>query len=318
MFRCGFLILMVLLTACGSKKASSARDQELAEEQVFANSFPEAKLPYGLSDSALLGNKDTAQIRSEAFLNFIPDTLVRQLFGNQERVRYTPLAKFAGNKKESYYLVKGSRNNRKAALLVVADEQDSLTAVLPFLVPDADNSTRQNSSLEQNFSVVRTTLRLLKDEAFQEGKEVYAYSAQAKTFDLVMTDPLDDDKLELLNPIDTLGKTFKYAGDYGKEKRNIVSIRDGRKQGLITVFIHLEKKEGACTGEIKGDAEIVDEKTAIYRTAGDPCVLKLKFAKASVILEEQEGCGSRRGLECSFNGTFNLKKETKSKAGKRK
>lgn len=287
-------------------------------EVRYAAMFREVQPPYNLSDTALLNNKDTAQIRSEAFKNGIPDSIAQQLFGKNEGVRYTPLARFKGKKKETYYLVRGSRNNRRAALMLVADAANNFTTVLPFLVPDADETTRQNSSVDPNFSISRTTVRRLPGDAFQEGKDVFTYNAEAQTFDLVMTDPLDDDDLELINPIDTLGKTYKYAGDYGKNKKNLVSVRDGRKKGLITVFIHVEKEEGTCTGEIKGDAELVDANTAIYRPVGDPCVLTLKFAKSSVTVEEQEGCGSKRGLECSFNGTFNKKKVSKPKVGKPK
>lgn len=319
MFRFAVFCTLIFLSACGSKdKNSMANTGNGGGNADYTALFRQMKPPYTLSDSGLLANKDTTQIRSEAWNSFIPDSTKEAIFGATSRISYTPLALFKGKKQETYYLVKAARDNKRAALLVVSALPDSLTAVLPFMVPDKEANTKQVTSFESNFSVIRTVQRSLPDDKFQEGKDVFAYSEIGRTFDLVMTDPLSDDKPELTNPIDTLGRTYAFAGDYSRDKRNIVSVRDGRKKGLITVFIHMEAREGACTGEIKGDAEIINEQTATYRTPGDPCILTLKFAKGSVTLQEQEGCGSRRGLECSFNGTFKKKKETGNKEDKRK
>ena len=52
--------------------------------------------------------------------------------------------------------------------------------------------------------------------------------------------------------------------------------------------------------------------TAEYREAGDPCILKFIFTAGSVSLKE-EGCGSRRGLQCLFDGSFPKKKVIKPK-----
>lgn len=314
MHRFGFIVLALFLAGCGGKNGGSGFSDE-DDSNTYSEYFKEMTPPYALSDSGLLANKDTTLIRSAEWESIIPDSVAKDLFGSAQKVKYTPLGMFKGKKKETYFLVKGTRENRKAALIVVKGPEQE-TAVLPFLKPDTDASTKQKSSFEANFSVVRSTTRKLANDILQDGKEVYAYSDIGKTFDLVMTDQLDDAKLELINPIDTLGKTFTYAGDYGKDKRNLVSVRDGRKKGLITVFVHIEKNDGTCTGEIKGDAELVDETTAIYRTAGDPCVMTIKFGKSAVTLEEQEGCGSRRDLECSFNGSFNKRKGDATAKGK--
>jgi hypothetical protein len=52
--------------------------------------------------------------------------------------------------------------------------------------------------------------------------------------------------------------------------------------------------------------------TAIYQKDGDPCQLKFTFSSSSVTLKEIEGCGSRRPLNCSFDGSFAKKKVSKS------
>ena len=79
----------------------------------------------------------------------------------------------------------------------------------------------------------------------------------------------------------------------------------------FTFFIHFDKNNGACTGELKGEAIIKSPTVAEYREGGDPCVLRFTFTTGSVILKEEEGCGSHRGLRCSFDGSFARKKEPK-------
>lgn len=312
MARFGLICILFLLAACGSNSVTTADEKPAAGsygefDQLFAKKEP----PYRLSDTSLLNNKDTTQIRFQAFIDFVPDSLKAELFGAKAKVQYTPIARFS-SKNASYYLIRGSSGNKRAALMAVA-EGNEFTALVPFLIPDTKPATNQMSVLEGNFSVHRNIIQRMPGDVIADGKEVFAYSTAQKRFDLIMTDPLEEQRGDLINPIDTLSKTHKLAGDYSRDKKNLVSVRDGRKPELLTIFIHIEKNNGACTGEIKGDAQIVSPTTAIYRQAGDPCILTLKFGKNGVTLEEQEGCGSRRGLECSFNGTFPKKKEPKTK-----
>jgi hypothetical protein len=133
-----------------------------------------------------------------------------------------------------------------------------------------------------------------------------------------MTDALEDKPTELINPIDTLPRKNKFSADYGSGKMNLVSIRDGKRNGLIRFFIHFEKGNGECTGELKGEATIRSSNMAEYREDGDPCILKFIFSGGSLSLKEEEGCGSRRGLQCLFDGSFERKKEIKPKPADKK
>lgn len=311
------LLLFFFLAACGNNSNLPAPNEAVSESYSgFGNLFKKESVPYQLTDTALLENKDTAQLRLPSFLSLVPDSLREALFGARAKVRYTPIAQFEGSK-GTFFLVKASSGSKRAALLAVAEE-DQLKALLPFLVPDNNSKTVQVSTLDKNLSVLRSTTQRMQDDIPAEGKDVFAYSSITSRFDLVMTDPLHDEGVELINPIDTLARTHKLAGDYAQDKKNLVSVRDGRKPGMLTVFIHIEKKNGGCTGEIKGDVQVLSPTTAVYRQPGEPCVLNINFSKNSVTLEEQEGCGSKRGIECSFNGKFNRKKETANKKGEQK
>ncbi|MBD0374713.1 MAG: hypothetical protein ICV51_03705 [Flavisolibacter sp.] len=314
MIRLGIVLLLLALFSCNNKKESTTEEEETGFDYAsFAKRFKEVSLPYSLSDSALVNNNDTSAIRNPIFNQFIPDSIKTKLFGTKNRIRLIPMVRLSVPKGESYFIVKATGAKRKAALLVTFDKQQQYVATLPFLVPDTDPTTTQVSSIDKAYSISRAITRKSKDDVITEGKEVYAFNAAAKQFTLIMTDVLDEQARELINPIDTFSRKHKWAGDYMRNKKNIVSIRDGRSEHEFLFFIHFEKEEGDCTGELRGSALMTSTTTAVYRLGGDPCVLEFTFRPSSVTLREVEGCGSHRGVRCLFEGTYPKKREAKPK-----
>lgn len=313
MKRLGILLLAVTLFACGSNDQAAVEDEENGafNYENFSDRFTAATLPYQLSDTGLLKNKDTAGIRNATFTAFIPDSIKQKLVGKSTGVKFVPLAKIETEKAESYYVMKAVSGSRTAALLVVFDKDQNYSASFPFLVPDSKKETFQTSSIDKAYSVSRNMTRRTEDDVTIEGKDVYVYNGEAKDFTLIMTDLLDDDERELINPIDTFARAHKFAGDYTNGERNIVSVRDGRTANELTVFIHFEKENGECKGELKGNVLMTSSTTAVYRQGGNPCVLEMKFANNKVTLKEVDGCGSFRDLKCTFDGTYTRKKVPK-------
>lgn len=316
MARFSFIILMLLGLCCKNKKTTTpeAPESPVFSLDAFTEKFTAAALPYALSDSALLKNTDTTSIRNVAFLHLIPDSLTKKLFGKSGTVKYSPLTKVSAPKGETYFIVKAVSGNRRAALVTSFNKDKSFGAVLPFLIPDADASTAQLSVIDKNRSIVRSISQKNRDDVTVEGKEVYVYDAASNEFTLIMTDVLDESAVELINPIDTLTKYHKLAGDYGKDKKNMVSIRDAKNPNELSFYIHFDRNEGECTGELKGVALITSAKMAVYRQGGNPCVLEFYFTPSSVRLKEVQGCGSYRGVQCVIEGTFTRKKEAMPKA----
>jgi hypothetical protein len=315
MIRIVISLALLLLVACKGKK-TTAKEKKFTYDE-FAQSFKKATLPFVLTDTGFLKNADTAAIRDKDFIALLQVSAVNEIFGKGTKVKFVPLWKMEGSAEEDYFIIKAQSNRKKAALLMVFNKDHQSKAGFDFLVPDNDPGTMQTSSIDRNYSVYRTVNKKNNDGTMGEGRDVYVYDKTARNFTLIMTDPLDEKELVLTNPIDTLPKKHKLAGDYVKDKRNIVSIRDGRKPNLLTVFIHIEK--GAdCSGEIKGDATITSASTAVYQQPGDPCILRLNFSNTSVRLTELGGCGSRRGLDCKFDGSFPRKKQSTAKSTKSK
>lgn len=277
----------------------------------FSGMFKEADLPYELTDTLLKKNSDTTRITAGEFTELMPDSLQQKIFG-KAKIKFTPLAKVTRVEAESYFIVKAASGNTKAAILFVYDVNGEPAGVFPFLIPDKDVLTTQLSSIEESYAISKHVHKKKGTEVF-DGKDVYVFNNETKDFSLIMTDPLEG-TTELINPIDTLPRTNKYAGDYGSDKNILISIRDGRTPNQLSAFVHIKKNNGKCTGELKGELFFTSSKTAAYRQSGDPCVLNFTFTSSSVILKEDEGCGNHRDIDCLFDGTYKKKKAPKPKS----
>lgn len=314
-----FLLLfsLTLIAGCKSKKASLSGEDPVAVSD-FIDFFPEKKLPFQVSDSTMLRKeKDSLLISYKVFTQFVPDSILTRIFGKGGRPKMYPLGKVKGGD-DTYLFLKAVAGENRTAFVLGFDKADQFIAAMPFLHLDQASATQQSSVLDTRYSITKNVLKRNADGSISDGKDVYVLNSAAKSFMLIMTDALDDKVTELINPIDTLPRKQKYSADYGSGKMNLVSIRDGRKADRVRFFIHFEKNNGECSGELKGEALLKSPTQAIYREAGDPCSLQFNFAASSVSVKELEGCGSRRGLRCSFDGVYSRKKEIKPKAVKPK
>lgn len=320
MYRIGFAVLSCLLLACNGKEETKDGADTAAEDNTslaFTKRFKSRPVPYQLSDTALLANKDTATLSGQYLSSVVPDSTLKKLFG-KGKVKFTPMARLTDKNDDNYYIVKGTAGEKKAVLVVVLDKSGSYGATLPFLVPDNDPATAQSSTIDKSFAITRSTMLRSGNDVGSEGKEVLAYDAAEKQFTLVMTDLLNDRPAVLVNPIDTFPKTHRLAGDYYLNKKNLVAVRNGRHPNQILVYIHTENSEGDCRGELKGEFIVTSSTTAVYRQGGDPCVLGLTFTGNKVDIQEESGCGNYRGLDCPLEGTFTRKKEEKPKEATKK
>jgi len=311
MKRIGIVLFSLVLFSCKSKKTDT---ESGFSYESFSDLFKTVQLPYQITDADVASMKDTTMIRSAEFGKFISDSLKTKLFGRNAKIKYVALAKIKSAKNTTYYIVKAVTVNQRTALLLPFTN-GQYDAAFPFLVLDDDATTTQVSSIDKSNGIVQSISQKKPGGTTAEGRNVYQYIPEAKTFTLLLTNPLNY-KAEVINPIDTLPRKNKLSADYVKDKKNFVSVRDGRSPNQLMVFIHIEN--GDCNGEIKSEMLLTSPTTAVYRQSGDPCGLTLRFTSNSVTLKEEGGCGSRRGIDCSFDGTYPRKKPAKAKAAKKK
>lgn len=312
-FKYSLLLLCAAgVIACKSGKKPSLAGEEPVEISDFIAFFPPVKLPYEFADTLLLKkDPDSLLISYKVFTQFVPDSVLIPVFGKTIRPRIYPIGKASIKTGETYLLSKAVSGNKRAFFVLAFDKKENFLAAMPLLQAAQQAAVRQTVSLDRNLTLSKIVSRRNADGSTSEGKDVYVLNSEGKNFMLIMTDPLDDKLTELINPLDTFPRRQKLAADYGSSKMNLVSFRDGRKSNSLQFFIHFEKNDGKCTGELKGEARMLSASQAEYREAGEPCSLRFSFTSSSVTVKEIEGCGSRRGLRCSFDGVYPRKKEPK-------
>lgn len=314
-----YLILLVAIicqVGCKQKKQISLKGEDPVVINEFIDFFPSLDLPVQFSDtifSKLKNENDSLLISNKVFTQFVPDSVLSKVYGKNTKPKIYVLGKVIVPKAETYLFVKTLNNNKNAVFILAFDKQQQYISSLDALITDKQAATDQSVIMDRRYTITKKVLLKNSDGSLSEGNDVYVLNNDSKSFLLIMTEALDDKVTELINPIDTLLSKGKYAGDYSKDKMNLVSIRDSRKEGKISFFIHFEYNNGDCTGELKGEATMKTTNTAVYQVDGDPCRLSFIFSTSSVTLKELEGCGSRRALNCSFDGNFKKRKAIKMK-----
>lgn len=312
-FYCVLLALILLAMACGGKKKKSMAGGDEVNMDEFMEVYPKLTLPFTYGDSSFPDKEnDSDLIAPQVFHQFVPDSLTTAVFGVNVKPRYYPVGTIDAGSGDFYLLSRGITNAQKILLITAYDQKKKFIAGLPVIKLTRNTDIAVTMTIDPRFNINKNATQKLSNGIEITGNDVYVLNKAAGKFMLIMTDSLGDGTTELINPIDTLPRKEKYSGDYGTGKTELISIRDGQREGRFRFFIHLEEKDQQCKGELKGEAVFNSPTTAVYRQGGDPCVLKFIFEKNNVSLQEVEGCGSRLGaLQCSFNGVYSRKKEKK-------
>lgn len=305
----GIIFFMLTLSACEEKKKIILTGNEPVPAADFVAFFTPFTLPHTISDTILKAKLgDSLQISIPVVKAMVPDSVFGKEFGKKGKPIFYALGKVEVPDAEKYIFIRTSFRDKRSVWILTFDQKNNFLAATHFLKPSIQQSIQQSLVMDRKYLLSQVQIRKNIDGSASEGKEVFVFNTAASQFMLIMTEALEDKLSELINPIDTLLATRKFSADYSNGKMNLVSIRDGRKPDRISFFIHFEKREGSCIGELKGEALWKSPSRAEYRQAGDPCVLQFYFSGSSVRLQEQN-CGSRRNTGCLFDGSF-LRKKT--------
>jgi hypothetical protein len=305
------LLLITVVFSCKQGKKNLSSDESITATE-FVESFPELILPYSLQDSTLdrkLG--DTALISSKLVKEFIPDSVYKKDFRNAKPKFYV-LGRAMDKNEDSYLMIKAATKEKQVAYLLCYNKDHEFKAGMSLVSATGERNIANEGGLDKRFTIIKNRRKTARDGQVYYTKNVYVYNT-AGTFTLILKEsnemPEND---EIFNPIDSMSMTFKVSGNYLKDKRNFVTVRDGGRPSRILFFVHFEKNGGECIGELKGEADLVQPNLARYTAQGDPCSLEFKFEANKVTLTELSGCGNHRGIKCFFNDIY-PKKAVKSK-----
>jgi hypothetical protein len=300
-------VLFVLVNSCKSKKVSPGSEDEEVTVPEFIHFFRTLPIPYDVTDTILRRKEpETAVIHYNLFTRLLPDTLLTRYFGKDARPRLYAIGKIKVPDAESYLFVKGITNNRRILFVLVFDRKDHFSAARPVIYSDNQAALTGEAGMDAKYTLSVTQRRKGQDGQVYYTKNAYVFNADGG-FVLILTESNESRTRipPIYNPIDTLPHRHKFSGDYAQDKRNIIAIRDdGKDAGRFWFFVHFEKDNGDCKGELKGQAKFVSPGVARYRSYSDPCAIQFTFENGGVSMKEEGGCGVHRDIKCFFEGYF--------------
>src|SRR6185312_14076784 len=308
-----FLLLIVVpavFFSCKSKKVSLSVDDEKVNISDFLDSFQPLKLPYEVTDTILHRREpETAVIDDDLFLRFVPDSILAHLFGKDGHIRLYAIGRIRVPNAESYLFVKGVAKERRALYILCFDKKNRFAAGRPILYSDNETGVTGKADMDSKYTLTLLHQRRAADGQIYYHRDAYVF-AEGTGLSLIFTESNEGKPKTpaIYNPIDTLPRKHRYSGDYAQDKRNIVCVRDGRDASRFIFFVHFEKEEGTCEGELKGEAKFISPGVARFRSYSDPCAIEFTFIPEGVSLKEIGGCGVHRDIKCYFEGYFERRK----------
>ena len=316
-----YLLLTVLslgmLVSCKEKKVSLATNDEEVNITDFLEFFQPMKLPYQVTDTILKRKEPEASvINGRLFARFVPDSILTRLFGKEGHPHLYAIGKISVPDAEKYVFVKATAKDRRALYILVFNKKDQFAAARPVIYWDNSAGVSGQMSMDAKYTLTLQHQRKASDGQVYFHRDAYIFNGDAGLM-LILTESNESKPktVPVYNPIDTLPRKHKFSGDYAQDKRNLVTIRDGHDGSRFLFFIHFEKDDGTCKGELKGEAKFIGPGVARYRAYSDPCAIEFTFIPEGVSLKELGGCGVHRDIKCFFEGYFERRKSPKPAHG---
>lgn len=272
--------------------------------------FPDLSLPVVLHDTGLIRRADTNHIGYKALTQFYPDSLLQPVMGKLKKGSYFRAIGKITKKQEQYLLLIAYQPPKQARLFVlVTNSENQLLDIKEFLASHSDDGYQHYLHINRE-----PTFMLVREKTGPDLQSIYTktgwiYPSEGK-FMVIMNDSNEDTKnTAVINPIDTFPALHPFSWDYGDDKKNFISVRDGSSPGKLLFFLHIEKNGGTCTGELKGFMQLTGKRTAEFRQSGDPCVVLFEFNDNSISFKETGSCGNHRGIKCLLEDQFPKRKK---------
>jgi hypothetical protein len=300
--------------SCKSKKLSLNENPKAGISDFF-DAFPAVPLPFEINNNMLeTDQNDSFYVNYKTFTRFFPDSVLVRHFGKMAKPKIYLLGKTQAAKNE-YYLFFNAINPEKKIAFVSCFTKEKKFSAAKVLYAGQDPGFQANASLDTKYTITINHQHKSQTGELIHKKEVYIYNDVGK-FMLILTESNEPKQktFSVINPIDTLPRKRAFSGDYLQDKSNLVSIRDyPRESSRFTFFIHFEKENGDCTGELKGTAKFVNPSVAQYHSNSDPCGIQFSFDGNVVYIKEISACGSHRDIKCFFEGSYRKKKDVRKK-----
>jgi hypothetical protein len=313
------LVPMVVFLCCRHKSSEAGGEVKKIEPEDFLAMFRTLSLPLNFSDSSLSKKPADSPLALIVYSQFLADSLIQKHFGKTIRPRLYASGKLVVKNAETYLLIKALSPSKKILYLACLDKEGKFRTGMPLLFREDDSEIRYAAAIDNKYAISISRLRKDGDGRTLFVKTVFVYNEEG-VFTLIMRESNEGKPktAQIYNPIDTFAHKHKFTGDYLQDKRNFISVRDGKNNSLVRFFVHFEKDNGNCKGELKGEARFISPAIARYTSNGDPCSIEFNFSEKTVRIKELEGCGNHRDIRCYFDGIYEKHKEPAGKPVKSK
>ena len=308
------LLILLALIGCAETKTDLSGNTPLKIND-FNAAFKNIELPIRINDTNLASFTDTVEIGRKALEQFLPDSVVEAIA--PKLVKNASIFTVGKIEKETeYYLLLNNKDTKKQTVSVIAFSKKNV--FLGYQILTQFDLTQKGSQFygktllinkEPTFLIEEN--KLDPEQGLTNEKKGWAYTEQG--FRLIYLDAnIKPEQKAILNPIDTLPTLNSLSGDYARDKKNFISLRDFGNANKYQFFLHFEKKEGTCVGELKGLLNF-NKNQATYSEKGDPCTILFTITGNVIKIKEDGNCGNHRNMTCYFNDSYDKKRKTKSK-----
>jgi len=307
-----FIGFSCFLFACSDQPTDLSGNVPIKMNDLV-KAFKTAAIPVNLTDTSLFQIKDSIEIGRKALSQIVPDSIIERIVSvKNKKATIHPL--FRIEKETEYYLLFKIKQPKKEEVGILVFNKDNkfldYKSIIEF---SKDNGNNNGKSLyinnEPSFLIEENNYN--KDNVLYNEKKAWAFS-EGK-FKIIFFD--NNIKLEnksIINPIDTLPSNNEFSGNYENDAKNFITLRDNGASAKYQFFLHTEKNEGSCIGELKGILNF-KKNTATYAEKGDACHIQFTIQDNYISIKEDGNCGNHRGIKCSFNESFERKKRLKKK-----
>lgn len=305
-----------LIVACKNSKPDLTGNTPIKAKEFFGI-FKPLPIPFTAYDTNIYAMADSVEFSPKLLKQFIPDSTYSQL-NLKEKDQLFPVGKIEKNNEN--YLVFNQKNNKKIWMHVLVFNKELQYAGYKTLLNNHPANGYLNSiniNREPTFITGREKINKSTNHILYT-RTGWAFSLTAGVFAQVVTDTNEDEQKNntIINPIDTFKANNKYSGDYIKNNKNFISLRDGKNENEYLFFIHFEKNNAACVGELKGTLQLKTKTEGVFAVNGDPCVIDFTFHGNTIEVKEQGTCGNYRNITCYFDDSFTKRKTSHPKTHK--
>jgi hypothetical protein len=272
-------------------------------------------LPIRINDTNLTSYTDTLEIGRKALEQFLPDSVVDDIVPKElKNASLFPVGKI--EKETEYYLLLNHKDAKNQTVSVITFSKKNI--FLGYKILTQFDLIHKGSQFYGKTLLINKEPTFLVEEnkldpelGLSNEKKGWAYTDQG--FRLIYIDAnVKPAQKAILNPIDTLPTLNTFSGDYARDKKNFISLRDFGNANKYQFFLHFEKKDGTCVGELKGLLNF-NKNQATFSEKGDPCTIQFTITGNVIKIKEDGNCGNHRNMTCYFNDSYDKKRKPKIK-----